>query len=86
MFVTGRTFQPSLMFVGVRSEPTRVGLHLSGSQLLGRLLALPAKIMLGWKDLPGTNTLVYYKNSKITDMKSFITLGIVANVIKLFST
>jgi hypothetical protein len=28
--------------------------------------ALPAIIRLGWKGLPGTNTLAYYKNPKIT--------------------
>ncbi len=28
---------------------------------------------LGWKGLPGTNTLAYYENSKITALKSFIT-------------
>ena len=26
-------------------------------------LALPANIRLGWKGLPGTNTLAHYKNS-----------------------
>ncbi len=29
---------------------------------LGRLLALLANIELGWKGLPGTNTLAYYEN------------------------
>jgi len=28
----------------------------------GRLLASPTNIRLGWKGLPRTNTLVYYKN------------------------
>jgi hypothetical protein len=28
----------------------------------GRLLALPTNISLGWKALPGTKTLVYYKH------------------------
>jgi hypothetical protein len=46
---------------------------------------LPAIIRLGWKGLPGTNTLAYYENSLITDRKSFITLGPGGNVIKLFS-
>jgi hypothetical protein len=32
-------------------------MHLSGTPLKGRLLALPANIRLGWKSLPGTNTL-----------------------------
>ncbi len=29
----------------------------------------------GLKSLPGTNTLAYYKNSQIMDVKSFITLA-----------
>jgi len=28
----------------------------------GRLMALPANIILDWKGLPGTNTLAYYKH------------------------
>jgi hypothetical protein len=28
---------------------------------------------LGWKGLPRANTLVYYKNSYLTPVKSFIT-------------
>jgi hypothetical protein len=35
-------------------------------------LALPANIRLGWKGLPETNTLAYYNNPLITDVKSFI--------------
>jgi hypothetical protein len=36
----------------------------------------PARVLvrLGWKGLQGKNTLVYYKNPKITDIKKFITL------------
>jgi hypothetical protein len=30
---------------------------------LGKLLALPTNIILGWKSLQGTNTLVYNENS-----------------------
>ncbi len=32
-------------------------------------------VRLGWKSLPGTNTLTYYKNSQIADKESFIKLG-----------
>jgi hypothetical protein len=39
----------------------------------------------GCKDLPGTNTLAYYEKSKLTTVKSFITLAICANVINLFT-
>jgi hypothetical protein len=45
---------------------------------------LPAIIRLGWKGLPGTNTLAYYENLLITDRKSFITLDPGVNFIKLF--
>ncbi len=38
----------------------------------GRPLELPTNIRLGWKDLPGTNTLAYYENLKITAVKSLI--------------
>jgi hypothetical protein len=38
------------------------GEHIKGSSLKGRLLALPTNIRLGWKGLPGTNTLAYYEN------------------------
>jgi hypothetical protein len=66
VFVPGKPFQPSLMFAG-KAEPTQV------KKLLGApLLALPANIRLGWKGLPGTNTLAYYGNLKITAAKSFI--------------
>ncbi len=60
MFVTGTPFQTSLMFVG-KAMPTRVKL-LSGAPLSGRLLASPKNIRLGWKDLPGTNTIAYSEN------------------------
>jgi hypothetical protein len=34
-------------------------LYLSDASLLGRLLPSPGNIRLGWKGLPGTNTLAY---------------------------
>jgi hypothetical protein len=55
----------------VRPEPIRVK-HLSGAPLYGRPLASPINIRLGWTGLPGTNTLAYYENPKITSVKSFI--------------
>ena len=48
--------------------------HLSDSPLLGKLLALPTNIRPYWKSLSGTNTPAYYENSKVTTVKSFITL------------
>ncbi len=59
--------------------------HLSGAPLKGRFLALPANIRLGWKGLPGTNVLAYNKKLYLTAVKSFITLVLGANVIKLFT-
>ncbi len=60
MFDPGKPFQPSLMFAGrVRAYPSE---HLSGAMFKGRLLALHTNIILGWKSLPGTNTVGYYKN------------------------
>jgi len=41
--------------------PTQV-VHLSGSILLGRLLASPSNIRLVWKGFPGTSTLANYEN------------------------
>jgi hypothetical protein len=43
--------------------------------LPGKFLALLTNIRLGWKDLPGTNTLAYHDHSQITAVKSFMTLG-----------
>jgi len=63
MFVPGTAFQPCLMF-GVRPELTQVKRLLS-APLQGMLLALPTNIRLGWKGLPGTNTVAYYKHFKL---------------------
>jgi hypothetical protein len=43
--------------------------------LWGRLLALPTIIRLGFKSLPGSNTLPHYEHSLNTNVKSFITFG-----------
>jgi len=45
---------------------------LSGAPLQGRPLDLPINIRLGWKGLPGTNTLAFYKIPKITAVKGCI--------------
>ncbi len=78
MFVPGKPFQPSLI-LWVRLESTRVK-QLPGAPLLGRLLASPTNVRLGWKGLPRTNTLAYYKNLTITAVKSFIVLAPGINV------
>jgi hypothetical protein len=33
-----------------------------------------ANSILGWRGLPGTNTLAYYEDLKVMDVKSFMTL------------
>jgi hypothetical protein len=38
------------------------------------------------KNCQGQNTQAYYENSKITEVKSFLTLGPVVKVIKLISS
>jgi len=48
-----QAFKASFNCVTIRSEPTRMKLHVSGAPLLGRLLALPKTIRLGWIDLSG---------------------------------
>jgi hypothetical protein len=49
------------MFVGKALEAIQVE-HLSVYPLLVYLFDLLANIRLGWRGLPGTNTLVYYEN------------------------
>ncbi len=56
--------------------------YLSGAPLLGKLLALPTNIRLGWKGLPGTKTSSLRKPVNY-DLKKFYSTG--ANVIKLFT-
>jgi hypothetical protein len=43
----------------VRLELKQISLY---TPLLGRLLALPTNIRLGWQYLPGSNTLAYYES------------------------
>jgi hypothetical protein len=48
--------------------------HHSGAPRLGSLLTipLPTNVRLGWKGLPLTNSLDFYKNMKIAAVKGFI--------------
>jgi hypothetical protein len=55
VFVPGKPLQPSQMFAG------KAGVYPS-AQLLGRLLALPKSIGLGWKGLPEPSTIAYYEH------------------------
>ena len=61
MFVPGKILQPSPMFVG-KAGAYPIVEPLKGASI-NLPLALPANIRLGWKGLPGTNTLAYYENS-----------------------
>jgi hypothetical protein len=40
------------------------------------LLASPTNIRIGWKGLPGTNTLAYNRNPYIMAVKGFIILAL----------
>jgi hypothetical protein len=74
VLISGEPFQPSITFV---KKAGAYPSDLSGAPLLGRFQALPTNIRLGWKSLPGTNTLADYKHLSITPVKSFMTLGLV---------
>jgi hypothetical protein len=50
------------------------------SEVPFRCSTLPTNIRLGWKSLPGTNTLAYYKNPQITAVISFIVQGHVSQI------
>jgi hypothetical protein len=63
MFVTGRPFQPNLMFEGKARSLPRWDLPIL------------TNIRLGWKGLQRTNTLAYYEHSKITAVKGLTILG-----------
>jgi hypothetical protein len=62
------------MFVGFDREPT---LEWSTLKVIhfGRLLALPSNIRLGWKGLPGTNTVAYSEKSVTYGRKLFYIIG-----------
>ncbi len=82
MFVPGKSFHPSLMFLGkARSLPEYAAsercVNLTGSGPI-------AKIRLGWKGLPGTNILAYYEHLQILVIKTSITLSPGVNLIKAF--
>jgi hypothetical protein len=67
VFVLGKPFQLSLMFVG---KPGAFLLkNLLDAPIFGRLLGLPTNNRLDWNGLLGTNTQAYCENSQITDKK-----------------
>jgi hypothetical protein len=48
-----------------------------------QLIALPTNNRLGWKGLPGANTLADYKNSWLMAVKSFMTLAVLMSVLSM---
>ncbi len=82
MFVSGKLFQPSLMFEGKARSHSRVD-HLKGASLYWAL-AFPAKIGLGWKGLARENALAYYKNWNY-GQKSFVRLTPGVKIMKNFT-
>ncbi len=46
--------------------------YFSDAPLFDKFLTFSTNNMLGWKGLPGTNTLAYYKHSYITDVKMIV--------------
>jgi hypothetical protein len=67
--VPGRPLQAILMF-GWKVGAYSIEAHFRYSHI-----ALSTNIRLGWKGLPGTNTLAFHEHSQITDVKVFVTLG-----------
>ncbi len=61
MFVLGMPFQPSLMFAGIAGAYQKEAPFMCSTLGLAPVVNL-TNIILGWKGLPGTNTLDYYKN------------------------
>jgi len=84
VFVPGTLSQFSLMFAGkAGAYPNDTPLD---SPLEGSFLTLPTNIRLGWKILPGTNTLAYLKKLLIMGVKCFISSSPGVYVLKLFSS
>jgi hypothetical protein len=73
MLVPARHFYLPSLFFGVRLGVLALVERLKSASL-GKAPALLANTRLGWKSLPGTHILAYYKHLQITDIKSFITL------------
>jgi hypothetical protein len=80
VFVPGKPFQPSLLFVG-KQEPTLLE-HLSGGLLKDRLLALPANNRAGNACQGQTNT-SFLRKFVNYEQKKFKTLAPGVNFIEL---
>ena len=68
MFATLIYFQPSLIFSG------KAGAYQSGAPMKlhsGKLLALAANILLGWKEMTVANTQAHHNTATITALKRF---------------
>jgi hypothetical protein len=72
LFIPGRPFQSSLIFANkARAYSNEL---VSVAPLLGRLLAVPGHIRLGWKSLSRTNTSLLPKFVNY-DRKKFYSIG-----------
>jgi hypothetical protein len=71
VFVPDKPFKPSLTFQVRPEEPAQLK-HHPGAPLQGWILALPINFRLGWKGLPGTNTLAHLEHIKIIDYNYII--------------
>ncbi len=81
MFFPSNFFHPSLMFVE-KAGATQVE-HLKVLAFWGRLLALSANIIPGWKSLPGDKCSNLFHQT-VSDEEKRLKLTHGANVIKLF--
>ena len=71
MFIPGRPFQNLIFASKARAYPNE---PVSVAPLLGRLLALPGHIRLGWKSLSRTNNSLFQKFVNY-DRKKFYSIG-----------
>ncbi len=82
MFVHGKPFQPSVLFVGKARSLPQSGASERFFDRVGS--SFTKNIRLFWKGLPVTNTLAYYKIGKLRTEKVLLKLGPGPNVIRLF--
>ncbi len=74
VFVNGKPFQLSLVFTS-KARALLEWNTFQGLYTKSIPLDLPANIRLGWKSLPGTNTISHYEDPWIIAVKCFTTLA-----------
>jgi hypothetical protein len=73
VFVLGKPFQPGLMFAAkTGAYPNEIPFRCS---TLGQAPGLTHNITISREDLPGTNTLAYYKKIVNSDRKKFFLIN-----------